>query len=171
MRVEDVSEAGRTIERFYPAVRGTGNGEQVPTKLVPQIPDSPVTRVPAAKAVELSPRIPDSPLPVTNATKAATLYELIDWRNQNSVSFAWSEEHSSYWVIPQDEHKLSPEIAAAIREQQDFAKAISSSVPEIVRQCDSGVAEAVAEKPLSEMTDDEFFDDIRASLSCFKPKN
>ena len=61
----------------------------------------------------LNPKIPVS---------HASLAELMNWRNQNEVDFAWNDIKSLYWVIPSDESKVSPAIAIALAEHQDFLK-------------------------------------------------
>ena len=139
----------RHADCFYVGM-GTGYTAKANTKDVePTSPKSPLPSTDTTPTKAVEPAYPISPLPVsanTNTT-AATLMELMDWRNQNSVSFAWSEEHSSYWVIPQDEHKLTPAIAAAIREQQVFVKAIA-----VLPTNDT---------PSREMSEEEFFSSLR----------
>ena len=162
----NVVEGGRHAERFYTGIvhGGSGGGDLVATPV---------------KTVALSPLIPDSPLPRTNTdTKAASLSELLDWRNQNSVSFAWNDTLSLFWVIEQDEHKLTPELSAAIREQQTVVKAMSVSVePQFTghplgyitqnrhavssEEFFTALAEAKPYDPNELLTDEEFFGELR----------
>jgi hypothetical protein len=49
--------------------------------------------------------------------EAASITELIDWRNSNVIVFVRKED-GSIWVTPEQESKVTPSIAAAIRANQ-----------------------------------------------------
>lgn len=110
----------RSADTFYPGVR---------TSRTVVVPDS----VLAAKAVAMEEQksVPELPalMPAPSSVKAATLSELLDWKNQNGIQFTYSTEKSIYWVTQQGTGKVTAEIEAAIRQNQDTVKVFSISTP------------------------------------------
>jgi hypothetical protein len=51
--------------------------------------------------------------------------ELMLWRATNAVEFQWNDVRSCYWVIPQHESLVTPDVAAALEANQEFLKAIA----------------------------------------------
>ncbi len=49
------------------------------------------------------------------------------WKAENGISFVWSNNEGRYWVTHdvESERKVTPEAAAAIRQNQDYCKAVA----------------------------------------------
>lgn len=108
--------AKRSADTFYPGVRTSKkpvvSGSAV---MAATLPDS------AVKAATVS----------DPTVKAATVSDLLDWKNQNGIQFTYCLDKSSYWVTPQGEAKVTPEIEAAIRGNQDTVKVFSVNIEQI----------------------------------------
>lgn len=108
-------------EVFYPAPKngepgtpGTGNSAKQ-TSPVPGSQSSPV----ATSAEALSSQFPVPGVPTLG------IGELMLWRATNAVEFQWNDERSCYWVTPQHESLVTPDVAAALEANQELLKAVA----------------------------------------------
>lgn len=115
---------GRQAERYYPGVPSTQDAGR---RDVGTQGNESENGKGGANGAKMS-YVPTSLCPKQNATEnvpAASLADVFDWRNRNSVSFVRRSD-GGIWVTPDKEPLLTPAIASGIRQHADVLVALVS---------------------------------------------
>lgn len=162
-----VSESGRNVECFYTGVerqREIGNSGKSGSHEVPLTPttnvNSQVPEFPSPAESKPQPaNFPNSrvPTPSHNSNvQAATLSELFEWRNGNSIEFVCRDGDGIVWVTNEQTHLLTPAIEQAILSNQAIVSKMVRTPQPIPQPIPQPV---VVESEI--IPDDEFFEALR----------